>query len=106
MEEGILLMLNQVTTEWGCSYLEMETFADFYTALGYISDVKEKKQMFRFDLYSPQWHISYIADTYPHIDRGKLTIQIDSKPCDTYKIALILDAIDRTLHSDEYREAS
>lgn len=102
MDEKVELTLNQVTTPFGTFFSAHEHFSDFYKALKYLNEMKEKMKIFQFNLKSEHWHITYTANVYNDSDNGELDIKLKNSKLDITHIACILDAIDNEMKSDNF----
>lgn len=106
MDEKVELTLNQVTTPFGTFFSAHEHFDDFYKALKYLNEMKNKMKIFRVDMKSEHCEITYIISEYPDVDSGKLAIKLNLSILNVGQIACLLDAIDEEIKSYNFKNAS
>ena len=102
MNDHVILKLNKVLSQFGEICGDVETYTDSIEAL---QRVQKEDNVFRFDILTNCYEATYI---YPHVtdyDSGKLLLKIDLNGFSLSKIALIIDAIEHLMDSNEFKEA-
>lgn len=104
MDEQTLLLVNKVQNRIGDMCSKIETYKDSFEALRAVGEL-DKDKVFRVDLLSKFCQLTYIDPDYFDMDKGKLVMKLNLPELSIEKIALILDAVETVMNSEEYKKA-
>lgn len=106
MDEETILMVNRKFCSFGevCPYTE--TYKDIFEALRIVDKFDKENKLFRFDLLSKFCQLTYLKSECFDIDRGRVIMKFNLPELSIEKIALIMDAIETVMNSEEYKSAS